>query len=443
MAVSTNISNIGSGFSRVPINTNFQNIQASLEDALSRTGVGPNQMETDLDMNSNDILNVNQIDTTVLLVEGVPFVPGDVSAIGPPGDDATVTVGTVNTGAAGTNVIITNSGTANDAILNFTIPRGDQGASGAGTGDMLAAQNLNDVVNKVTAFTNIKQAATASATGVVELATNTEIGTGTDTTRAVTPAGLASILSLAGRGMIYGLTMSNAIVDAVNDITIVSGVAIDDTNTNFMELSSPITKRLDAAWAVGTGNGGRDTGSIADNTWHIWLIKRPDTGVVDVLFSLSATSPTMPSNYTLKRRIGSVMRIASTIKPFVQLGDKFIWVTPTSDFDSNVGAASATTVTTGVPKGIVLDAVLNFSLSIGASGSFCHALISALFQTDVVPDSTNFTVYTYDADSNGGTDSTAINVITNTSGQVRVRGSKTCQCIVRTVGWIDTRGRLD
>jgi hypothetical protein len=40
------------------------------------------------------------------------------------------------------------------------------------------------------AFTALKQAATDAATGVVELATTAEIQAGTDTTRAITPAGL-------------------------------------------------------------------------------------------------------------------------------------------------------------------------------------------------------------------------------------------------------------
>jgi len=51
---------------------------------------------------------------------------------------ATVAVGTVTTGAAGTDVIVTNSGTSSDAVLDFTIPRGNTGLSGAGSGDMVA-----------------------------------------------------------------------------------------------------------------------------------------------------------------------------------------------------------------------------------------------------------------------------------------------------------------
>lgn len=43
-----------------------------------------------------------------------------------------------------------------------------------GGGDLLAANNLNDVASKPSSFANIKQAATTSATGVVELATDGE-----------------------------------------------------------------------------------------------------------------------------------------------------------------------------------------------------------------------------------------------------------------------------
>ena len=64
-------------------------------------------------------------------------------------------------------------------------------ATGAGGGDLLAANNLGDVASAATSFTNIKQAASTTATGVAELATITEVNTGTDAARVVTPAGLA------------------------------------------------------------------------------------------------------------------------------------------------------------------------------------------------------------------------------------------------------------
>jgi hypothetical protein len=103
--------------------------------------------------------------------------------------DVDLSVGTVTTLSPGANatVEIVDNGDG-DFELNFGIPRGATGASGAGTGDLVAANNLNDVANKPTAFANIKQDATTSATGVVELATDAEAAGGTtnDTTRYIT-----------------------------------------------------------------------------------------------------------------------------------------------------------------------------------------------------------------------------------------------------------------
>lgn len=55
---------------------------------------------------------------------------GPTGAQGPQGDPgtaATITIGAVTTGAAGSSVVVTNSGSSTAAILNFTIPKGDQG----------------------------------------------------------------------------------------------------------------------------------------------------------------------------------------------------------------------------------------------------------------------------------------------------------------------------
>jgi hypothetical protein len=46
------------------------------------------------------------------------------------GDAATVAVGSVATGNPGTNASVTNAGTSAAAVLNFAIPRGDVGAAG-------------------------------------------------------------------------------------------------------------------------------------------------------------------------------------------------------------------------------------------------------------------------------------------------------------------------
>ena len=56
---------------------------------------------------------------------------------------------------------------------------------------MIGANNLTDVSSAATSYDNIKQQGTLTFTGAWESATTTEINTGTDVTRTITPAGLS------------------------------------------------------------------------------------------------------------------------------------------------------------------------------------------------------------------------------------------------------------
>lgn len=70
-------------------------------------------------------------------------------AKGDTGTAATITIGSVTTGAPGTNVSVTNSGTASNVVLNFTLPRGKDGADGGVTVDAeLSDTSTNPVQNK-------------------------------------------------------------------------------------------------------------------------------------------------------------------------------------------------------------------------------------------------------------------------------------------------------
>jgi hypothetical protein len=146
------------------------------------------------------------------------------------------------------------------------------------------------------------------------------------------------------RGAIHGLTISNNGTDALNDIDIAVGSCRDSTDVDDMHLLSALTKRLDAGWAVGTGNGGLDTGAEAASTLYaVWLIKRSDTGVVDALFSTSFTAPSMPTNYDRKRLIGAFYNdAASAIVAFKQVGDYFRYTGAAiiDVNDSSIGAAN-------------------------------------------------------------------------------------------------------
>lgn len=62
--------------------------------------------------------------------DGRDGVDGQDGRDGVDGVSATVAVGRVQTGGAGTSAVITNVGTSRDAVFNFTIPRGDKGEAG-------------------------------------------------------------------------------------------------------------------------------------------------------------------------------------------------------------------------------------------------------------------------------------------------------------------------
>ena len=127
---------------------------------------------------------------------------------------------------------------------------------------------------------------------------------------------------------IYGLRMSPYSYDEDGSIIISSGGARDSTNVDNLDTNGAV-KQVGVAWAVGIGGqGALDAGSLQSNTLYaVWLIKRPDTGVVDHLVSASFTAPTMPANYTLKRLIGAFKTDGTTdIVSFRQSGDQFEYV---------------------------------------------------------------------------------------------------------------------
>lgn len=246
-------------------------------------------------------------------------------------------------------------------------------------------------------------------------------------------------------GHLLGLTLANNATDATNDVDVAIGSARDSTDVDNMVLGSALTKRLDAAWAVGTNQGGLDTGAIANTTYHLWLIKRSDTGVVDVLFSTSASAPTMPANYDRKRRIGSIVRSGAAILGFVQDGDRFRWKSALGDIAATNPGTAAVTRTLTVPTGIRVLAELSvgFSTSGNPANNPGAVYVSDLSQTDQTASQLNaVSVMSYDADA-------AVmapwSVMTNTSAQVRSRvqiSTAGTVFYINTHGWTDARGRV-
>jgi len=216
-----------------------------------------------------------------------------------------------------------------------------------------------------------------------------------------------------------GLAMSHA-ADTEHDITIAVGEARDSTDAADIVLASAITKQGDAAWSVGTNAGAMDIGSIpASGTLHVWLIKRSDTGVVDALFSISATAPTMPENYDYKRLIGSYRTNSSSN---IINGDwwgtgvnrTFIFDSPILDYSGDP-TAGPTSYTLSTPNGIITMAIFVLRLD---SATAYSAYVSSLNSTDMAPHATNAPLFNQFGIYNN---QETHRILTDTSSQIRFR----------------------
>ncbi len=243
---------------------------------------------------------------------------------------------------------------------------------------------------------------------------------------------------------IQGLVIANNGADAAKDIDIAPGEARDTTDVDTLVLAAALTKQIDASWAVGTDAGGLDgTESVpgtpdADTWYHVWLIKRSDTGVVDVLFSESATAPTMPTNYDLKRRIGSVLTdgssniIAFNADEVAGGGTRFRWKTRILDYNAN-WSTGGTLVPLSVPLGLKVHTIL---VVWADSASNLSYLITGPDETDSVPSSSAHDFVTH---SSSRYASAEMQRTTDINGQIRERATGTGVLRIFTLGWIDNR----
>ena len=238
------------------------------------------------------------------------------------------------------------------------------------------------------------------------------------------------------RGFIDGLILSPA---TTTSMPISAGQATDSTNVFTINLASAITKTT-AAWAVGNSNGGIDTGTIANATWYyFYLIRRPDTGVVDVVFSASSTSPTLPTSYTQFRYIGAGLTNGSAQwTAYTQAGNEFYLSTPVIEL-TGAGSTSAVLLTCTVPRGRKVKAILTLN-AIASTAIYLTDPANA----DIAAQNAAGSGAGVGQGGNGGianvTTADLAQCWTNTSAQVRYRCVSTAVIGIITNGWIDLRG---
>lgn len=186
------LTDIESGYASIAaFNANFAAIETAVENTLSRDGTTPNQMEADIDMNDHNLLNVGGLVVGGIdiadLAEGaasaaasaaaalvseqnaaaseavVVSAAGDLVGLEYRGAWITATAYEVNNivyvASEGSSYICLVAHTSDTFATELAADKwgylAAQGASGAGTGDMLKTENLSGLANYTTARANM------------------------------------------------------------------------------------------------------------------------------------------------------------------------------------------------------------------------------------------------------------------------------------------------
>lgn len=161
MSKKPSITNITSGYASASVlNDNFAAIMNAFDNTVSLDGSTPNAMQADFDLNSFDLLNGRYIYGDRLYLNGTRVT----SLSSTPSWDGAWTTSTAyvvdqlvrNDGSTYICVGDHTSGTfSTDLSAGKWELVASKGAAGAGTGDLLAANNLSDLADADTALSNL------------------------------------------------------------------------------------------------------------------------------------------------------------------------------------------------------------------------------------------------------------------------------------------------
>lgn len=358
-----------------------------------------------------------------------------------------VRAGDTNTGTVfqlgATNpVVIGSSALTWTAVLTFTSLPLAVGSGGTGV------TSLNDLKTALGLGTAAYLAVGTSANNVVQLNGSAQLPPmdGSNLTN-LTGANITGGVPYSP-GALYGLTLSNA-ADADHDITIAAGKCRNAADTANATLAAALTKQADVTWAEGTNQGGAfpTTSLPTSGTYHVILISKDADGTIDAGFDTDPDGANCPTGWSVVRRLGSLPTDGSAnFRPIAQDGDKFLLQTPVLAIDAtNPGTSAVTATLTGLPTGIVVDAIVIGQLINGTTTTI-HAYFSALSQTDMTPSNSAAPLaqLSTGGENAGRTRAGQFEVRTNTSGQIRYRisaSSTSDKVLIAVVGWVDKRGR--
>lgn len=256
---------------------------------------------------------------------------------------------------------------------------------------------------------------------------------------AVAGVGGTTIVSIV-KGQIFGLTLTT---NGAGDVTIEAGEATDEAGTDLLVLPAAITKQLSAStFVVGTNQPGLNTGAEAANTWYeVILIKRVDTGVVDVMLSTTANRATLPANYTLLRRIGWIRNDAgSNILNFTQINNHFTLLTQINDASITATATAAAITVTVPPNCIGRFRISSDSNTDNAVNQV--TVFSEIVEGNVTPSDTTG-IASIGVHDIAGSQASHMELRVSATSTIEHDSSHTANVVdVSTFGWIDHRRQM-
>jgi hypothetical protein len=238
---------------------------------------------------------------------------------------------------------------------------------------------------------------------------------------------------------VRGLVLSNNVGNPNTHINIAAGSA--KLGRLIVSNLATMTKRINGTWAVGTGNGGLDTGSpTAGGTYYVYSLRKQSDGSFDAVMSLSASGPTttLLSGYDVVQLLGEIMLDASSfIRPFIQTWNDFMWDAVQSSLGNDLSTGS-----------VRAKALLTCTLPTGRRVKGLFSVIASTTSGDsgqgvTIADGANInaekSVSNY-VSANLKSISQTVEQYTNTSGQVSVAVSSASSpnpTTIKTLGWTD------